>query len=52
MALGTTPIAGSLQWGGSIAWPMLIEASLVVGAIAVLFPWFGVLATQDAVARP
>ena len=27
---------------------MLFEASLVVGAIAVLFPWFAVLATQEA----
>jgi len=26
---------------------MLIEASLVIGAIAVLFPWFGVLAGRD-----
>jgi hypothetical protein len=50
--LGTTPLAGDFQRERSIAWPMLIEASLVVGAIAVLFPWFGVLATQDAVARP
>ena len=48
MALGTTPLAGDFQRESSIAWPMLIEASLVVGAIAVLFPWFGVLATQDS----
>jgi len=26
---------------------MLIEASLVVGAIAILFPWFGTLALQE-----
>ena len=26
---------------------MLIEASLVVGAIAILFPWFGALALQE-----
>src|SRR4051812_34514716 len=47
LTLGTTPLAGRFQREGSIAWPMLVEASLVVGAIAILFPWFGALAMQE-----
>ena len=48
MTSGTTPVAGGFQREASIAWSMLIEALLVVAAIAVLFPWFAVLATHDS----
>lgn len=47
LALGTTPLAGRFHRDGSIAWPMLIEALLVLGVLAALLPSFGLLAKQD-----
>ncbi|MET0441050.1 MAG: FtsW/RodA/SpoVE family cell cycle protein [Casimicrobiaceae bacterium] len=43
----STPLARSEQREGSVAWPLLIEAALVITAIAVLIPWFAVLAARD-----
>ena len=48
MAVSATPFAGSVLRGRSIAWPLLIEAALVVAAIAALMPLFAVLAEQEA----
>jgi hypothetical protein len=41
-------LARSEQREGSVAWPLLFEAALVITAIAVLIPWFAVLAARDA----
>ena len=48
LALVSTPLARSEQREGSVAWPLLIEAALVITAIAVLIPWFAVLAARDS----
>ncbi len=47
MALSTTPIAGSLSRGTSIAWTPLTEAILVVMVIVALVPRFAPLAIQE-----
>lgn len=46
MAFSTTPLAGSFPQRSSIAWPLLIEAALVIAAIAALLPSFKLLAAQ------
>ncbi len=47
LALSTTPIAGSLSRGVSIAWTPLTEAILVVLVIVALVPRFAALGIQE-----
>lgn len=48
MAFTTTPLAGSFQQESTIPWPMLIEAALVIAAIAALLPWFAIVGAQQS----
>jgi cell division protein FtsW (lipid II flippase) len=47
LAFSTTPLVGSLPQRSSIAWPLLVEAVLVIGAIGALLPSFKLLAVQE-----
>jgi len=40
--------AVSFVGGRRIAWPDVVEVALVIAAVAILFPWFERVATEDA----
>jgi cell division protein FtsW (lipid II flippase) len=47
MAVGITPLEGAGSQERSLAWPLLVEAALVLIVIAALLPLFAPLASQD-----